>query len=339
MMNNKSKGPVKPPLVTIVTPSYNQAKYLEFTMRSVLEQDYPWLEYIVVDGGSNDGSQDIIRKYAEHLAWWISEPDAGQADAIHKGMAKAHGEIVAWLNSDDLLLPEAVSQAVQSLKESPQVGMVYGNAITIDAQGCPINQLVFSDWGLKEFVGFRIICQPAVFMRRKFYEEAGGLARDFHFMLDHHLWIRIARLAPVKFVPKFWAAARHHLAAKNVSQAAAFGRETLRVLEWMKTQPDLAQLIAANPRFVTAGAQRLNARYLLDGDQFTQALKAYAQALAADPLYTLKHWHRMMYAILCLLGLKNLRKIHSRLTQRQPRVRWSDLGIKSWPGLNLDQGS
>jgi len=327
------------PLVSIVTPSYNQAKYLEFTMRSVLEQGYPRLEYIVVGGGSSDGSQEIIRKYADRLAWWVSEPDAGQADAINKGMAKAHGEIVAWLNSDDILLPNAGSQAVLSMAESPQVGMVFGNAITIDAHGRPLNKLVFADWGLKEFVGFRIICQPAVFMRRRYYEKAGGLARDYHFMLDHHLWIRIARLAPVKYVPRFWAAARHHLDAKNVSQAAEFGRETIRVLEWMHTQPDLVRLLQSNRRYVSAGAQRLNARYLLDGNLFGPALKAYGRAFIADPLYTSRHWHRMIYAILGFIGLKNLRNMYFRLNARRAGVRWSDLGIISWPGLNLEQVS
>lgn len=327
------------PLVTIVTPSYNQAKYLEFTMRSVLEQGYPRLEYIVVDGGSKDGSQEIIRKYADRLAWWVSEPDAGQADAINKGMAKARGEIVTWLNSDDLFLPDAVSQAVHFLEEVPQAGMVFGNAITIDANGRPLNKLVFSDWGLKEFVGFRIICQPAVFMRRKYFEEVGGLARDYHFMLDHHLWIRIARLAPVKYVPRFWAAARHHLDAKNVSQAPEFGRETLRVLEWMQTQPDLARLIRSNWRYVIAGAQRLNARYLLDGNLFGLALKAYGRAFIADPVYTSRHWHRMIYAVLGLIGLKNLKEAYSRLNVRRSGVRWSELGINNWPGLNLEQVS
>lgn len=308
-------------------------------MRSVMAQDYPRIEYIVADGGSSDGSQEIIQKYQDRLAWWVSEPDEGQADAINKGMAQAHGEIVAWLNSDDLLLPGAVSQAVQAMEENPRAGMVYGNAITIDADGRPINKLVFSDWSLKEFVGFRIICQPAVFMRRRFYEEAGGLALDYHFMLDHHLWIRIARLAPAKHIASFWAAARHHHDAKNVSQAAGFGHETLRVLGWMRSQPDLARLIDSERRYVIAGAQRLNARYLLDGGLYQAALKAYGYALMADPSYTLKHWHRIIYALLCLFGFRDLRKFYARFRGSRQRVRLSDLGFDNWPGLNLEQGS
>ena len=123
------------PLVSIVTPSYNQARYLEYTIRSVMEQDYPNIEYIIVDGGSNDGSAEIIRRYSERLAWWVSEKDHGQTDAINKGFAHARGEILAWLNSDDTYEINAVREAVAFLREQPQVGLVYGDANFIDENG------------------------------------------------------------------------------------------------------------------------------------------------------------------------------------------------------------
>jgi glycosyltransferase involved in cell wall biosynthesis len=324
------------PLVSIITPSYNQAEFLENTIKSVLAQNYPAIEYLIVDGGSTDGSVDIIHKYRSEMAWWVSEPDEGQASAINKGMAKARGEIVAWVNSDDLYLPGAVSQAVEAFQSNPQSGLVFGNAITIDASGCPIRELVFPDWKLEDLLGFRIICQPAVFMIRKFYEQVGGLDLNYHFMLDHHLWIRIASLAPIKHITTMWAAARHHEAAKNVSQAAAFGRESLEILTWMQTQPRLSKLVEANKRKVMAGAYRLNGRYLLDGGQYGPALKSYAQAFVNQPIYTAKHWHRILYACFGLLGVKDMEGLYSRFRESRRPDLSGQIGLEKWPGLCLE---
>jgi glycosyltransferase involved in cell wall biosynthesis len=293
------------PLVSIITPSYNQARYLEQTIPSVLGQDYPYVEYIIVDGGSTDGSLEIIRKYADRLAWWVSEPDSGQADAINKGLSRARGEIVAWLNSDDLYLPGAISEAVQALEGNPVAGMVFGDAITIDEQGMELNPLVFGDWGLQELMRFRIICQPAVFMRREAMEEAGGLDATYHFLLDHLLWIRIAQRWPVFHVASIWAAARHHPAAKNVSQAAGFGQEAFRILRWMEGRADLHARLQADRRRIEAGAYRLNARYLLDGGQPAASLRSYLQALWRSPRFTLQHWRRMLYAVASLAGARS----------------------------------
>lgn len=314
------------PLVSIVTPSYNQAAFLESTLQSVLWQEGVDLELLVVDGGSTDGSLEIIRRYADRLAWWVSEPDSGQAEAINKGLRRAKGEIVAWLNSDDLYLPGAVAQAAAELEDHPEAGLVFGDALTIDAQGCPLNRLAFGDWGLEELSSFRIICQPAVFMRRSALDAAGLLDLSYHFLLDHHLWLRIASQAPVVHVSAIWAAARHHPGAKNVAQAAGFGQEAFRILEWMQASPRLGPEVAARRRQVLAGAHRLNARYLLEGDKPGPALKAYAQALRYNPPFALRHAHRMLYALASLAGLK----LPAR-RRRPPDL--SSLNLETWPGL------
>lgn len=331
--------PSPAPLVSIITPSFNQAAYLEQAIRSVLAQDYPSIEYLVVDGRSTDGSVEIIRRYAAQLAWWVSEPDRGQADAINKGLGRARGEILAWLNSDDLYLPGAVSSAVAALQADPAVSLVFSDAITIDPHGKPINRLQFGDWGLDELARFRIICQPAVFFRRSAIEQSGRLDPSYHFMLDHQLWLRIASRSRVHHVPgELWAAARHHPAAKNVAQADGFSREIFRLLRWMEDHPDLSRLVKARRRKVQAGAYRLSARYLLDGGLPRLALGHYRQALVRDPGYTLAHWHRILYAGLSLLGGKGLAQQYYRLFPSRPG-RQPDLsavpGLDGWPGLTL----
>lgn len=321
------------PLVSIVTPSFNQAAYLEAAMRSVLEQDYPNLEYLVVDGGSQDGSQEIIQRYADRLSWWVSEPDAGQAEAINKGFARARGEIVAWLNSDDLYLPGAVQQAVQVLQRHPAAGLVYGNALTITAEGVPLNLLKFPRWELADLLRFRIICQPAVFLRRAALEAAGPLDQSFHFMLDHQLWLRLAGRSPIVQTSEMLAAARHHPQAKNAAQAENFSVEILRLLEWIQRQPQFADLYARDRRQIAGGAYRLSARYLLDAGQARQSLRTYLQALRLAPAYTLRHWHRMLYALLVMLGLGGLERWYRRMEPPPDLTGYPQL--QDWPGLAL----
>ncbi|HLE13327.1 MAG TPA: glycosyltransferase family 2 protein [Anaerolineales bacterium] len=326
------------PLVTVVTPSFNQANFLEYTLRSVLAQDYPAIEYLVVDGGSTDGSVETLRTYADRLAWWVSEPDQGQASAIAKGFARAHGEIIAWLNSDDLYLPGAIRAAVRGLQARPDAGMIYGNAITIDAQGRPLNRLDFTDYNLIDLMSFRIICQPSVFMRRRIYEQVGGIDPAYHFMLDHHLWIRMAKTAPIVHISETWSAARHHQSAKNASQAAGFSGEILLSLKWMESSPQLKPLVEKNRRKILGGAYRLHARYLLEGGLPGPALQSYFRSLIYRPGYALQHWHRMLFAAAGLVGLQGA-AWQLAAQRKNPRlVSHFDPGWKSWPGLQINEG-
>lgn len=308
------------PLVTIVTPSFNQARYLEDTIRSVLEQDYPQLEYIIIDGASTDGSVDLIRKYADRLAWWVSEKDSGQAEAINKGLARATGEIVAWLNSDDSYLPGAVSAAVSAFNENPDAVLVYGNMLAVDEHGETLNVLRYDQLNLEDLVCFQIIGQPAVFFRRETLEKAGSLDASYHFLLDHHLWLRIALQGRMLHVDEIWAAARYHAEAKNRARAAEFGREAFRILEWaQRTQPQLASVISKVRRRARASAHRFDARYLLDGGQFWAALRAWTRALLIHPSTALARLNILMSALLQLSGLGRLREIY--LQRRQARFK------------------
>ena len=295
-------------LVSIVTPSYNQAAYLELTIRSVLEQGYPELEYMVVDGGSTDGSVEIIKRHADRLAWWVSEKDTGQAEAINKGLSRAHGEIVAWLNSDDVYLPGAIAGAVRAFAAHPQAALVYGDTRAVDADDHTFNVLRYRQLSLDNLLCYEIIGQPAVFMRRAAFEAAGGLDLSYHYMLDHQLWIKIAMLGELVHVDEQWAAARYHPGAKNRAQATGFAREAFRLRQWIQEQPELQPALRRVGKRADAAVERVNARYLLDDGQSWQALKAWGRALSLHPPTALRRLNLLSSAVLNLLGLGAVRR-------------------------------
>ena len=296
-------------LVSIVTPSYNQAPYLEKAMRSVLEQEHEKIEYIVIDGGSTDGSRSIIERHADRLAFWSSEKDRGQGDALNKGFARAHGEVLAWLNSDDYYLPGAVAAAVRLFEENPEVSLIYADMLAVDGQDRATNRLRYRQLTLQDLLCFEIIGQPAVFMRRSAFEAAGGLDPEFHLLLDHQLWIKVASQGKILHVDETWAAARYHPAAKNRRLALEFGAEAFRLVDWALAQPQLAPVISPVLRRARASAHRLNARYQLDGGRPGSALSGWMRALLLHPPTALRRLNIPAAALLEGLGLGSLRRV------------------------------
>ena len=224
-MSNSSQ-----PLVSIVTPSFNQARFLEATIRSVLEQEYPNFEYIIVDGGSTDGSVDIIKKYADRLVWWVSEKDKGQTDAINKGFARARGEVIAWINSDDTYEPGAVSAAVKYLQENPDAGLVYGDTHFIDEQGRVIGKFAARQTDYTRLrQGYVHIPQQAAFFRGELWREVGPLDPSFYFAMDYDLWVRLAARAPIHYTPQLWANFRLHSSGKTIAADDRCWPEMIRI--------------------------------------------------------------------------------------------------------------
>jgi len=220
------------PKVSIVTPSFNQGRFLEQTIRSVLDQGYPNLEYIIIDGGSNDESVEIIRKYEDRLAYWVSEPDRGQADALNKGFARATGDILAWINSDDFYYPGAIAAAVAAFESNPGLGLVYGRGNRVDETANTICE--FADtraFDLEALVhGVDYILQPSTFMRRQALHEAGPLDRDMHYAFDWDLWIRLGKRFPAAMLDSLLAASREYATTKTLSGGFRRAEEIRRLV-------------------------------------------------------------------------------------------------------------
>lgn len=301
------------PRVSIITPSFNQGAFLEQTILSVLNQNYPNLEYWLIDAGSTDDSLEIIKKYKDRLSGWVSEPDRGQADGINKGFTKASGDIVAWLNSDDVYAPNAIQEAVEAFQRFPEASFVFSEVESIDENGEPFNLMHYGDWKLKDLMTFKIIGQPGVFMRREVLEEAGYLDLSFNYLLDVQLWLKMAVIAEPQYIPdKLWARARMHQDAKNMAAAEKFGPEAFRLAKWLCEDPRFYPLSAEIFNQVWAGAHHLNAFYLVEAGKYKEGIKAYGQMLRYQPFPSFKTLKRMFFALFSLLGLKNMRRIYDK---------------------------
>ena len=220
------------PLISIVTPSFNQAAFLRQALESALSQDYPELESIVVDGGSTDGSVAVLESFGDRVRW-VSEPDRGQAHAINKGFRMARGGIVAWLNSDDLLLPGAASIAADAFEAQPDLGLVHGEGSLIDEAGAHIDRFrqaePFNLWRLIHFGD--TILQQSVFLRRAAVEQVGGLDETLHWGMDWDLYIKIGKRFRTRYLPAEMGAIRVYGDTKTSTGGWRRVRELGRVVE------------------------------------------------------------------------------------------------------------
>jgi glycosyltransferase involved in cell wall biosynthesis len=223
------------PRISVITPSYNQGQFLGECIDSVFRQDYPDLELLVIDGGSTDGSVGIIKANEARLAYWCSEPDAGQAAAINKGLRLATGELVAWLNADDFYLPGALASVARVYRQNPHASFYFGDGLRVDKKGDPVG--VFFPGGRVGFdlralvYGLNCLLQPATFINRARLSEVGPLNPALRYGLDTDLWIRLATQAPPSPVAALLAASREYPETKTASGSFARVEELRQIAE------------------------------------------------------------------------------------------------------------
>jgi len=303
--------------VSIITPSYNQAQFLEATIRSVLDQDYANIEYIICDGGSTDGSVDIIRKYADRLSWWCSERDGGQSDAINKGMQRATGSIVGWLNSDDALLPGCISTVVAAFGEHPDAGLIFGGLEIIDEAGNGVGSFDSRPYTFANQLTHRmVIPQPSSFWRSDVARTVGPVRRDLHFTMDFEYWIRIGRRYPVVQIPATLAQFRVSRENKGTAQRGRWGPEFIRVLDDLYAESDLPEAVRALRARAYAGAFTHGAAWFVAAGDYAEARAWIRKAVSARAAIVTQSewWHTALTAVLGRRGHDVGRRAKSMLS-------------------------
>lgn len=272
------------PLVSVVIPCLNRKHYLVPTIESILQQDYPHIECIVVDGGSTDGTIDVLKNYEGRIRW-VSEPDNSAADAINKGWQMGTGEVLAWLNADDLWeVPNAISQIVAYLQTHPDVDMVYGDCGAIDAQGNLIGMSYLHEWDLEYAIEYCDHCipQPATFIRRSIIEKVGWLDTTLLFM-DRDLWCRIGLVGKIEHIPVVLAFARQgpsywdsnvHVAAENC----------VRITRKFFNLPNIPNSIRSRKRRAISNSYQRGIKYAFVKERHWRIIFGYSiRAALADP--------------------------------------------------------
>lgn len=289
------------PLISIVTPCLNARRFIEETIESVLTQDYPRIEYIVMDGGSTDGTLAVLERYRGRLQY-VSSPDGGAADAINRGFMRSSGAIFGWLNADDTYLPGAVRSAAHWLATAPEAAVVYGEGIWVDERGTAIGRYpTMAPYNPAMLARECCICQPAAFIRRQAFDAAGWLDPTLHVAFDYDLWIRLSRQSHFAAMPESLATSRMHRANKSLGQRRLMFQECMGLLR-------------RHYGYVPVHWVYGYLSFLCDGrDQYFNALRhsmpVYLASLLAGSYYNYRHLWRYWREWTSPIGLLNFRRL------------------------------
>jgi glycosyltransferase involved in cell wall biosynthesis len=305
------------PLVSVITPAYNQGIFLRDTIETVLSQDYPNIELIVLNDGSTDHTEEILKEYTGRIKW-ETQKNMGQTPTINKGWRQSTGSIVTWLNSDDTYLPGAVRSGVEYLLNHPETGIVFADSVFTEADGTHLNRTrPVPPFKYADFVSGceNPISQPSSFIRREVVEKAGELDPKFYYFMDWDFWLRAGLYCRIDHVEEVWSTYRLHAESKTVSQSKKAAPELIYMYEKFFSM----KVIPANIRklekrammnmYFTCGS------YYLTGEDFPSAAKMARKAFSIYPagILSLKAWHKFLY---CTFGerpfYKGLKKVFGR---------------------------
>lgn len=308
------------PIVSVVTPTYNQAAFLRDTIESVLSQDYPAIEYQIIDDGSTDETPKILAEY-EGRAWIERHDNRGQTPTINKGWGRAKGEILTWLNSDDTFLSGAVSAGAQYLQEHPDVGIVFGDTLFTDEHGKPLSRSPHQPgFSYESFVTNceNPIAQPSAFIRRRVIEDIGMLDPKFYYFMDWDFWLRAGVKHRIAYVPELWSTYRLHSESKTVAQANKAAPELEYMYKKFFSDPELPPRIRALEKYAMVNMLFTTGGYYMKAENHKAASQIAWRALRSAPgmFYRPSLMHKLFY---CLYGGSSLYET-SRKTYHRARA-------------------
>jgi glycosyltransferase involved in cell wall biosynthesis len=295
---------LKNPLLSVVTPAYNQASFLRDTIESVLTQDYPHIEYRVIDDGSTDGTAATLAGYDGRILW-ETQANRGQTPTINKGWALAKGDVLTWLNSDDTFLPGAVAKAMRYLKEHPDVGIVFGRTLFTDERGTPLEPT--RDIGVFDYIEFVVGCenpipQPSAFLRREVVEDIGPLNDRHYYFMDWDYWLRAGARHRIAYIPEILSTYRLHAESKTVAHGLKYGADLEGMYREYFAGGDVPEPVRQRERLAKANMYFTSGGYYLRSGDAASAAQMGFRALKQYPTLLLspKLLHKFFY---CTLGL------------------------------------